>query len=62
MVHGLGEHIQRYVAWAEIFKKEGIGFLGVDLPGSWPFRWEEEVILKAMTPLGEMIDILAKKL
>jgi alpha-beta hydrolase superfamily lysophospholipase len=32
-VHGLGEHIQRYTAWAEQFSKEGIGFTGVDLPG-----------------------------
>ncbi len=33
LVHGLGEHIQRYLAWAELFKGEGIGFTGVDLPG-----------------------------
>jgi alpha-beta hydrolase superfamily lysophospholipase len=33
MVHGLGEHIQRYVAWADMFVKNGIGFEGVDLPG-----------------------------
>ncbi|MCX6301468.1 MAG: lysophospholipase [Bacteroidia bacterium] len=32
-VHGLGEHIQRYTAWAEQFSIEGIGFTGVDLPG-----------------------------
>ena len=28
LVHGLGEHIQRYMHWAELFKKEGIGFSG----------------------------------
>ncbi len=33
LVHGLGEHIQRYSHWVELFKKEGIGFIGVDLPG-----------------------------
>jgi len=32
-VHGLGEHIGRYVEWAEMLNKEGIGFTGVDLPG-----------------------------
>ncbi|MDP4223880.1 MAG: lysophospholipase [Bacteroidota bacterium] len=33
LVHGLGEHIQRYTGWAEMFGREGIGFTGVDLPG-----------------------------
>ncbi len=33
MVHGLGEHIQRYTQWAGLFTREGIGFAGVDLPG-----------------------------
>ena len=33
LVHGLGEHIQRYVSWAESFRKEGFAFTGVDLPG-----------------------------
>jgi alpha-beta hydrolase superfamily lysophospholipase len=32
-VHGLGEHIQRYSYWIELFNKEGISFAGVDLPG-----------------------------
>ncbi|MDY0099059.1 MAG: alpha/beta hydrolase [Bacteroidales bacterium] len=33
MVHGIGEHIGRYVNWAEEFRRENIGFTGVDLPG-----------------------------
>jgi alpha-beta hydrolase superfamily lysophospholipase len=33
LVHGLGEHVQRYAGWAEMFVREGIGFTGVDLPG-----------------------------
>ncbi|MFO7621083.1 MAG: alpha/beta hydrolase [Bacteroidales bacterium] len=33
MFHGLGEHIQRYNQWAEMFNARGIGFAGVDLPG-----------------------------
>lgn len=32
-IHGLGEHIGRYTAWAELFRNAGIGFTGVDLPG-----------------------------
>lgn len=33
MVHGLGEHIGRYSMLADKFMEEGIGFMGVDLPG-----------------------------
>ena len=33
MVHGIGEHIQRYSYLADQFMKEGIAFTGVDLPG-----------------------------
>jgi alpha-beta hydrolase superfamily lysophospholipase len=33
LVHGLGEHIGRYSAWAGDLKQEGIGITGVDLPG-----------------------------
>ena len=33
LVHGLGEHIGRYLDWANLFAEKGIGFVGVDLPG-----------------------------
>ncbi len=33
LVHGLGEHIQRYTNWAGLFNEAMIGFAGVDLPG-----------------------------
>jgi acylglycerol lipase len=33
LIHGLGEHIQRYKEWADLFKRERIAFAGVDLPG-----------------------------
>jgi alpha-beta hydrolase superfamily lysophospholipase len=33
LVHGLGEHIQRYDGWAGLFNEAMIGFAGVDLPG-----------------------------
>lgn len=32
-VHGLGEHLKRYESWASMFREDGIGFTGVDLPG-----------------------------
>lgn len=33
IVHGIGEHVKRYLNWAEMFRKAGIAFVGVDLPG-----------------------------
>jgi len=33
LVHGLGEHINRYQNWSSLFIREKIGFTGVDLPG-----------------------------
>jgi alpha-beta hydrolase superfamily lysophospholipase len=59
MVHGLGEHIQRYIHLADLFKKEGIAFLGVDLPGHGRSEGRRGYI-KSYDQLGEMIDILIK--
>ena len=59
MVHGLGEHVQRYLYWAGLFKKEGIGFLGVDLPGHGRSQGRRGNI-KSYALVGEMIDILLK--
>jgi alpha-beta hydrolase superfamily lysophospholipase len=33
LVHGIGEHIQRYSHWVDRFIEKGFGFVGVDLPG-----------------------------
>jgi alpha-beta hydrolase superfamily lysophospholipase len=33
LVHGIGEHIQRYSHWMEKFNGMGCGVLGMDLPG-----------------------------
>jgi len=33
LVHGIGEHIQRYNHWIEKFIEKRYGFVGVDLPG-----------------------------
>lgn len=57
MVHGLGEHIQRYNHWAEMFRKEGIGFTGMDLPGHGRSEGRRGNI-KSYDLLDEMINIL----
>jgi len=59
LVHGLGEHIHRYDHWAELFKKEGIGFAGVDLPGHGRSDGRRGNI-KSYVLLGEMLDILLR--
>lgn len=57
MVHGLGEHVRRYQHWSERFQKEGIGFIGVDLPGHGKSDGKRGVI-KSYTETSEMIGIL----
>jgi alpha-beta hydrolase superfamily lysophospholipase len=59
LVHGLGEHIQRYLAWAELFKGKGIGFTGVDLPGHGCSDGKRGHI-KSNEVTDEMIDILIR--
>ena len=59
MVHGVGEHIKRYNIWADLFKKEGIGFAGVDLPGHGRSDGKRGNIRNSGI-LDEMIDILIK--
>ena len=59
LIHGLGEHIQRYYHWADLFKKEGIGFAGVDLPGHGRSDGRRGNI-RNYALLYEMIDILLK--
>ena len=56
-VHGHGEHIQRYSAWAELLNKESIGFTGVDLPGHGRSDGARGYI-KSYALTDEMIDIL----
>ena len=33
LIHGLGEHIQRYNHWSNLFNEKRIAFTGLDLPG-----------------------------
>lgn len=56
-VHGLGEHIRRYQYWAGLFKQEGIGFVGVDLPGHGRSDGRRGNISNYSLP-EEMLDIL----
>lgn len=57
IVHGLGEHVNRYNEWAAKFSREGIGFAGVDLPGHGKSDGKRGSI-KNYDTLFEMIDIL----
>lgn len=57
MIHGLGEHIQRYSYWADLFKAAGIGFTGVDLPGHGRSPGRRGNI-RNYSVLKDMIDIL----
>lgn len=59
LVHGLGEHVQRYLCWAELFKNEGIGFIAVDLPGHGRSQGRRGNIRSYALP-DEMLDILIK--
>jgi alpha-beta hydrolase superfamily lysophospholipase len=60
LVHGLGEHIQRYTGWAELFNKEKIAFAGVDLPGHGCSDGKRGHI-KSYALTDEMIDILTSE-
>lgn len=58
-IHGLGEHIQRYVHWSDLFLKENIAFAGLDLPGHGRSEGKRGKI-NSFLMLDEMIDILVK--
>ena len=58
-IHGLGEHINRYTAWAESFNREGIGFTGLDLPGHGSSDGRRGHI-RSYSVTDEMTDILLK--
>lgn len=60
LVHGLGEHIMRYQNWIERFSKDGIGFIGVDLPGHGKSDGSRGFV-RSYSHTNEMIDILIKE-
>ena len=57
LVHGLGEHIGRYLDWANLFLEKGIGFVGVDLPGHG-YSPGRRGFIKSYDIINEIIDIL----
>jgi acylglycerol lipase len=57
LVHGRGDHIQRYLLWADLFIKEGFAFTGVDLPGHGRSEGQRGHI-KSYKLLDEMINIM----
>lgn len=57
LVHGRGEHIQRYSNWAGLFNEVMIGFAGVDLPGHGRSDGKPGHI-RNFTSTDEMITIL----
>lgn len=57
MVHGHGEHIQRYEHWAELFNENNIGFTGVDLPGHGRSDGKRGHI-RDEALLNEMLDVM----
>ena len=57
LVHGLGEHVQRYINWAGLFNEAMIGFAGVDLPGHGRSDGKRGHI-RNFTLTDEMINIL----
>ena len=57
LVHGIGEHIQRYSHWIKKFNEIGIGVVGVDLPGHGRSEGKRG-ILNSYTLTDEMIDFL----
>ncbi|MGE5406841.1 MAG: lysophospholipase [Methanosarcina sp.] len=57
MVHGIGEHIQRYSYWSDLFYAQNIAFAGVDLPGHGRSDGKRGKIRNYYI-LDEMIDVL----
>jgi len=57
LVHGIGEHIQRYSHWIDRFNEKGIGVVGVDLPGHGLSDGKRGNI-KSYSLTDEMIDFL----
>ena len=57
LIHGVGDHIQRYSHWIKMFLDKGIGFLGIDLPGHGRSEGKRGSI-KSYSLTREMLDIM----
>lgn len=60
MVHGLGEHIQRYDLWSDYFVNKNTVFTGVDLPGHGRTGGKRGHV-KSFSVFNEIIDVLIKE-
>jgi alpha-beta hydrolase superfamily lysophospholipase len=57
LVHGIGEHIDRYHYWADSFRKENFAFAALDLPGHGKSEGGRGKI-KKYSQVYELIEIL----
>jgi len=57
LVHGIGEHIQRYAHWIKRLNEKGFGVVGVDLPGHGKSDGKRGV-LNSYSLTDEMLDFL----
>ncbi len=60
LIHGLGDHFDRYIDWSERFAKEGVAVVGVDLPGHGRAPGKKGHI-KNYHVYNDVIDCLAEK-
>ena len=58
LIHGLGEHINRYREWANLFVDREIGFVGVDLPGHG-YSPGRRGFIRSYDIISEIIDVLS---
>jgi len=59
LIHGIGEHVRRYLHWAELFRQENFAFAAIDLPGHGKSEGGRGKI-KNYSNVYELIDILVK--
>ena len=57
LVHGIGEHVDRYHYWADLFRKENFAFAALNLPGHGKSEGGRGAI-KKYSNVYELIDIL----
>jgi alpha-beta hydrolase superfamily lysophospholipase len=60
LVHGLGEHIERYREWADLLNEQKIAFTGVDLPGHGRSNGKRGHI-RSYSVTDEMITVLLQE-
>jgi alpha-beta hydrolase superfamily lysophospholipase len=59
LIHGIGEHVRRYLHWAGLFGQENFAFAALDLPGHGKSDGRRGAI-KKYSQVYELIDLLIK--